>query len=56
MWIRLQAITITNDDLLSFGPLGAQFSYILIQSITFFYHANAFENVPNRGSLSWRDC
>ena len=42
---RRQAIIITNAGMLLIGPLGTNFSEILIEINTFFIHENAFENV-----------
>ena len=43
--VRWQAITSTNADLLSIGPLGTNFSEIQIEIKKIFIHENAFENV-----------
>ena len=42
---RRQAIILTNAGMLLIGPLGTNFSEILIEINTFFIHENAFENV-----------
>ena len=43
--VRRQAITWTNADLLSIGPLGTNFSEIRIQNTKLFMNENVFENV-----------
>ena len=43
--VRRQAITWTNTDLLSVGPLGTNFSIIRIKNPKLFIHENAFENI-----------
>ena len=45
MAYRYQAMILTNTCLLSNGPLGANFSEILIKNIKIFIHENASENI-----------
>ena len=42
---RRQAIIWTNAEILLIGPLGTNFSEILIEIITFSFKKNAFESV-----------
>ena len=52
---RRQAIIWTNDGILLIGPMGINFSEILIEIHTFFIQGNAFENdVCKMVSISFR--
>ena len=42
---RCQAIILTNAGILLNGPLGANFSVMLIKNLYILIHENAFENV-----------